>query len=230
MKVRLPLMATGIVAAVLLLIGQNRALPPRRRRRLHIQRRDLGQTHSCAITPPVALSSVGAGNVEGQLGIGTDGSSPTTKARSPLPVCASGSWNGTTCSGRSGIQRSVRHFSGSWAKSYLSDHRLAHPQIAGYNSDGQVGNGTTTTPDREPRCSLCQSTSSSCNSTYHFLAGIVGIAAGVRHTCAVDSAGYAWCWGNNTSGELGDGTTVSRSTATESVPPAQARIAPMVRS
>ena len=36
------------------------------------------------------------------------------------------------------------------------------------------------------------------------------IDAGARHTCATTTAGEAWCWGNNESGQLGDGNTVSR--------------------
>lgn len=32
------------------------------------------------------------------------------------------------------------------------------------------------------------------------------VAAGDQHTCAVDADGGAWCWGESTGGELGDGT------------------------
>jgi alpha-tubulin suppressor-like RCC1 family protein len=34
----------------------------------------------------------------------------------------------------------------------------------------------------------------------------VSLASGEQHTCAVDSDGTVWCWGGNTSGELGSGT------------------------
>jgi alpha-tubulin suppressor-like RCC1 family protein len=35
--------------------------------------------------------------------------------------------------------------------------------------------------------------------------GFTSIAAGARHTCAVDGDGSAWCWGSSDEGQLGDG-------------------------
>jgi len=35
---------------------------------------------------------------------------------------------------------------------------------------------------------------------------------GTTHTCAVNSQGETYCWGANTNGELGDGTTTARLT------------------
>jgi alpha-tubulin suppressor-like RCC1 family protein/O-glycosyl hydrolase len=42
-----------------------------------------------------------------------------------------------------------------------------------------------------------------------------GIAASYSHSCAVTAAARVWCWGGNTDGELGDGTTETRLTPVE---------------
>ena len=40
------------------------------------------------------------------------------------------------------------------------------------------------------------------------------IAAGANHTCGVSTGGGAFCWGSNSSGQLGDSTSVNRSVPT----------------
>ena len=44
------------------------------------------------------------------------------------------------------------------------------------------------------------------------LSGVTSVDMLGRHTCAIVGGGEVWCWGQNTYGELGDGTTASRST------------------
>jgi alpha-tubulin suppressor-like RCC1 family protein len=42
--------------------------------------------------------------------------------------------------------------------------------------------------------------------------GVIQLSAGNEHTCALTTIGGVKCWGNNVSGELGDGTTIVRTT------------------
>jgi len=43
-----------------------------------------------------------------------------------------------------------------------------------------------------------------------FLSGVTRISSGKQYTCALAGTTASWCWGRNSNGQLGDGTTVNR--------------------
>jgi len=57
-----------------------------------------------------------------------------------------------------------------------------------------------------------------CGGTEPNARSFASVSAGSLHTCALTTSGVAWCWGNNASGRLGDGTMT---TATTPVPVAE---------
>ena len=78
----------------------------------------------------------------------------------------------------------------------LSDRGKAY--CWGYDNDGQLGNGATVTEDQhEP--SAVEVSALSPGERFLSLTG------GDKHTCGVTSSGRAFCWGKNSSAELGSG-------------------------
>jgi alpha-tubulin suppressor-like RCC1 family protein len=138
----------------------------------------VGDYHSCALTSSGAVKCWGL-NSAGQLGDGTivDRLTPTPVAglTSEVAAIAAGARHNCALTSASGLR--------CW----------------GLNNAGQIGDGSTvnrTTPV----------------SVSGLTAGVVAMAGGGAHSCAVTSAGAVKCWGANGSGQIGDGSRVGRST------------------
>jgi alpha-tubulin suppressor-like RCC1 family protein len=72
----------------------------------------------------------------------------------------------------------------------------------GLNQDGELGDGTNTdssTPVevKDP------------NDPFGYVSGVKALAAGCSHSLALKDDGTIWAWGNNESGQLGDGTNAN---------------------
>ena len=79
-------------------------------------------------------------------------------------------------------------------------------QCWGRNSDGQLGNGSeipSTTPV----------------AVTGLESGVVSLALGAEHSCALHQSGVAFCWGSNQYGQLGNGGTDQQTTPTAVVGP-----------
>jgi hypothetical protein len=143
-----------------------------------------GADHTCAILDDGSVRCWGY-NSNGQLGDGTNTDRNTPTALSSWP------------SGRTAVAITA----GSYHTCAILDDGSV--RCWGSNSDGQLGDGTTT--DRNTPTTL---------SGWPSGRTAVAISAGYYHTCAILDDGSVRCWGYNSDGQLGDGTTTSRNTPT----------------
>ena len=144
---------------------------------------DLGGLHTCALSDAGAVQCWGW-NEFGQLGNGSSGAD--SSANAPVEV--------------DGLASDVK------AISLGAEHSCALRSDGvvcwGRNDDGRLGDGTTT--HRSTLVSIAGLESS-----------IEAIAAGSLHSCALKTDGGVVCWGNNSSGQLGDGTMTNSLTPVE---------------
>jgi alpha-tubulin suppressor-like RCC1 family protein len=140
-----------------------------------------GYQHTCAIASDHQAYCWGD-NTYGQLG---DGSGVPSYV--PVAVSTAGALSGKTI-------LSI-YASGSSHTCVIASDNLAY--CWGYGEDGQLGNGVT-----------FSSSSPVQVNTSSVLPGqtVVSLATAWQSTCAIGSDGKAYCWGNNASGQLGDGS------------------------
>lgn len=74
----------------------------------------------------------------------------------------------------------------------------------GANSTGQVGDGSTSQRDNPTKVKVSDGSN---------LTNAAAVAAGYSHSIALLNNTTVWAWGNNGSGQVGDGTTIRKETA-----------------
>jgi len=188
-----------------------------------------GSDHSCALTDAGGVQCWG-NNASGQLGSGgtTNSSTPVdvtglTSGVAAISVgayhsCALTSAGGVQCwgsntygqLGNGGTSNSPSPVAVSGMASDVAaisaglEHSCALTSAGGVkcwgrNNVGQLGNGGT-------------SNSLTPVAVSNLASGVTAIKAGLFHSCALSSAGAVTCWGNNASGQLGNGGTTNSST------------------
>lgn len=134
-----------------------------------------GSQHACVLTTSGAVQCWGK-NDYGQIGNGPSGGLAVNDTPQS-PAIAGGT---------------AAISAGGYHSCALSNNGAV--QCWGDNTVGALGKGNTTS-------------SSSPVPVSGLNAGVIAIAAGGYHTCALGSAGGVWCWGSNSSGQLGNGST-----------------------
>ena len=143
---------------------------------------------------PGAIQAFGS-NTSGQLGNGTTTTSPQPDFF-PVP--------GPVLDGDTDLSR-VTAVSGGRAHSLALKTSNA-VRAWGKNGDGQLGNCSTT----DSSLPVTVGDNATCTSVLNQISDIDG---GASHSLAVKGNDTVWAWGANTSGQLGDGSTTSRSYA-----------------
>ena len=144
-----------------------------------------GDDHLCLIAADEALWCAGSRSY-GQLGDGVSGFG-SEAAAAPVGVLGAGPWDS--------VSAGIRYTCAVTAAGEL--------YCWGWNSDGQLGIGTSdydTDHDTPERVGADSDWSS--------------VTGRDRHTCGIRDGGALYCWGRNTFGQLGDGTSDDTATPT----------------
>ena len=139
---------------------------------------DVGGYHACAVTVGGGVKCWGR-NYAGGLGNGT-----TTDSATPVDV--SGLTSGVAAVSTGGYHSCALTVGG-------------NVKCWGSNGSGRLGDGTTTNSSTPVTVVVSAGGPP--------LSGIVSIAMGEFHSCALINNGEVRCWGDNYYGRLGDGTT-----------------------
>ncbi|MEN9810158.1 MAG: hypothetical protein RLZZ488_1725 [Pseudomonadota bacterium] len=182
-----------------------------------------GQTHTCVLANDSKLTCHGK-NTAGQLGDGTTDS--TFKPVSPLGFASDVSWVGVNSNRTCAINRTGDLKC--WGSGYSQTPQPAFSRLDsvvsvamgsghsclqdanfsahcwGYNFKGQLG--------------LASNQFSSTSTPFvvdGLTSGVIQVAVGSEHSCALLSGGAVKCWGGNSRGQLGNGTTEDQKSPVE---------------
>lgn len=149
-----------------------------------------GNTHSCALQQTSGLAYCWGSNNTGQIGNGAGGNASTDRVT--IPTSVSG-----------GISFAQIDVGSSHTCALLSNQTAANKIYCwGWNASGQLGVSTTET---------CRGTVPCARTPQKLPSNVklIAITAGSSHSCGITSTGDAYCWGSNSNGQLGDGTTTA---------------------
>jgi len=150
-----------------------------------------GGTHTCGLTSGGVAYCWGS-NSNGQLGNGLTGvGSDSANVSSPVPVTGGRSFTSLVAGG----QHTCGLEAGGKAYCWGSN---AYGQLG----DGLSGNGLGSTAANRAILAAVAGE--------HTFTSLVSSSLG-NHTCGLTSAGQAYCWGWNPSGQVGDGSAIDRS-------------------
>lgn len=146
-----------------------------------------GSNHACAVRTDRTVWCWGDASV-GQLGDGTFGDGGSQIRSTPVQVLR----------GSRSLEGVVKVAAGGSHTCAIRDD--ARVLCWGNASTGQLGNGQSGPGMNRPTAVIVR------RGTRH-LTGAVQVAAGGLHSCVLRSDRSVWCWGDDTYGQLGDGTT-----------------------
>ncbi|MEX1255743.1 MAG: hypothetical protein WEE64_15520 [Dehalococcoidia bacterium] len=150
-----------------------------------------GNTHTCALMEGGGVKCWGSSN-QGQLGNGELGEDTAHAVPYPVDVCA----DEACATPLSGV---ISVVAGNYHTCALTSDRAV--KCWGSNTTGQLGDGQRCGAECPTPTAVCAD--AACGEP---LRGVAGLAAGWLFSCALMLDGGVKCWGDNTVGELGDGT------------------------
>lgn len=184
-----------------------------------------GGRHSCAISPTHALSCWGR-NASGQLGLGTR---DRLEHGSPAPVAGAETFRSIELGGAHGCALSTAGFVHCWGRN--DDGELGTGDSAPHDAPAMVlntqefewigafaeGSCAVAAGSNDPVCwgnnrsgrlGISNRPLRAAPTPVPVPDALMGISAGLTHTCGHGSSGALWCWGDGSDGQLAPARTI----------------------